>query len=262
MRRKISNAQRIVSLAPSVTSILCALGARRQLVGVTRWCKDVADVGALPRVGDCWSLNVVDVKKLRPTLVIGGVPYQAEVVAEILRAGLPFLATTPRTLENIYADIRLLGAIVHRPAAASRCIRQMQREFSQVVRQAKRLRMRPPRVYCEAWPRPRFTSPPWVNELVRIAGGRSVLPGGKRVTDRDVARARPSVIVLAWTAAGNRSRTEQVLQHPAWQDVPAVRNRHVFAVRDEWLNTPGPPLVRGARALFEVLRSVQIEADE
>jgi len=256
MPQKTKTRQRIVSLAPSATSILCALGARRHLVGVTKWCKDVADVGSLPRVGDCWALDVADVKKLRPTLVIGGVPYRGEVVAEILSAGLPFLATTPRTLEDIYSDIELLGAIVHRRAAASRFVRRMQREFSRIETQAKWLQTRP-RVYCEAWPRPRFPSPPWVDELVGIAGGRSVLPGGKRVTDEDVARARPSVIVLAWTAAGNRSRPQQAFQNPAWQDVPAVRNGHVYAIRDEWLNTPGPPLIRGAHALFDLLRSSQ-----
>ena len=45
-----------MSLAPSVTSILVALGARRQLVAVSKWCKDVADVSGLPELGDCWAL--------------------------------------------------------------------------------------------------------------------------------------------------------------------------------------------------------------
>ncbi|MGH9710560.1 MAG: ABC transporter substrate-binding protein, partial [Candidatus Acidiferrales bacterium] len=107
--------------------------------------------------------------------------------------------------------------------------------------------------YCEAWPNPRISSPPWVAELVEIAGGEMIVPAGEKVSDVDVARARPDVIVLAWTATGAKSKPEQALANPAWQDVPAVRNRRVFAVRDELLNTPGPPLMRGAEELLRIL---------
>jgi iron complex transport system substrate-binding protein len=58
---------------------------------------------------------------------------------------------------------------------------------------------------------------------------------------------------LAWTATGGKSKPEQALANPAWQDVPAVRDRRVFAVRDELLNTSGPPLVRGAEELLRIL---------
>jgi len=76
---------------------------------------------------------------------------------------------------------------------------------------------------------------------------------GARVTDEDVARARPDVIVLAWTAAGNRSRPASALRNVAWRDVPAARTGRVVVIRDELLNTPGPPLVEGARQLFRAI---------
>src|SRR5260370_27612199 len=96
---------RIVSLAPSATSILCAIGARRSLVGVTKWCGDVAPVGKLPRLGDCWHIESVDeILRLRPTLVIGSLPYKHETVAKLLQQRLNFLAMNPRTLAKIEAD--------------------------------------------------------------------------------------------------------------------------------------------------------------
>ncbi|MGH9594701.1 MAG: ABC transporter substrate-binding protein, partial [Bryobacteraceae bacterium] len=110
-----------------------------------------------------------------------------------------------------------------------------------------------PRVYCEAWAHPRIASPPWVAELVQIAGGTMVVPAGKRVSDEEVAEARPEVIVLAWAATGSKSDPRQAYEVAAWKDVPAVRDRKVFAIRDELLNTPGPPLVEGARELLQVL---------
>src|SRR5712664_4407435 len=105
---------RIVSLAPSATSILYAIGAKSLLVGVTKWCSEVAPVGALPKLGDCWHMeSVADIVALRPTLVIGSVPYKQETVAKLLEQRLNFLAMNPRSLEDIEADIRLLGGIVH-----------------------------------------------------------------------------------------------------------------------------------------------------
>jgi len=79
------------------------------------------------------------------------------------------------------------------------------------------------------------------------------LPAGTKVSDADVARARPEVIVLEWTATGSRAKVSSALRNRAWQDVPAVKMRRVAVISDELLNTPGPPLVEGARRLFEAL---------
>jgi len=244
--------ERIVSLAPSVTSILVALGARQHLVGVTKWCADVAEVSGLPRLGHCWSLDVKQVEKLRPTLVIGSVPYKQETVAKLLDSAMTFLAMNPRSLADIYSDIRLLGRITARASAAERLTRQIRKSLAAISARARRAEARP-RVYCEAWSNPRITSPPWVEELVAIAGGRMVLPGGKRITDEAVVRANPEVIVIAWTATGIRSPASKALSNPKWQQVPAILHRRVHVVRDELLNTPGPPIVEGAKALFRIL---------
>jgi len=244
---------RIVSLAPSATSILCAIGVRRLLVGVTKWCCDVAPVAGVPRVGDCWHTeSVADIVALRPTLVIGSVPYKQETVGKLLEQRLNFLAMNPRSLDDVYADIRLLGGIAGRAAQAETLIRRMRSEFAVIARSARRMKRRV-RVYCEAWPNPRISSPPWVAELVKICGGEMIVAAGKKVTDAQVAEARPEVIVLAWAATGGKSDPEQAYKVGPWKDVPAIRERCVFAVRDELLNTPGPPLMEGARELSRVL---------
>jgi len=253
---------RIVSLAPSATSILCAIGARRLLVGVTKWCCDVAPVAGLPQVGDCWHMeSVAEVVALRPSLVIGSVPYKQETVGKLLEQRLNFLAMNPRTLDDVYADIRLLGGVAGRTAQAGTLIRKMRSEFAAIARAAKKLKRRV-RVYCEAWPNPRISSPPWVAELVKICGGEMIVPAGEKISDEQVAEARPEVIVLAWTATGDKAQPEQVYKLPAWTDVPAIRNRRVFVVRDELLNTPGPPLMEGARELWELLRPLDAKGKE
>jgi iron complex transport system substrate-binding protein len=244
--------RRIVSLAPSVTSTLVALGARRELVAVSRWCHEVADVGGLPALGDCWAIETRALARLRPTLIIGSVPYRSETVAKLLEYPATFVATNPHTLGDIFREIQLLGALVGRERAARRLVARMRTEFDRVARQARRASERP-RVYAEAWPRPRISSPPWVAELVRLAGGRMVVAAGRRVTDAEVRHARPEVIVLAWAATGNRARPQSVLENTAWRSLPAVQTGRVYVVPDHLLNTPGPPLVRGIQSLFRLL---------
>ncbi|NDQ58793.1 MAG: ABC transporter substrate-binding protein [Acidipila sp.] len=247
--------QRIVSLAPSVTSILFAIGAGRQVVGVTKWCADVARVGNLPRLGDCWALDVGAVAKLRPTMIIGSVPFKTETVQQVLGLGTPFVAMNPRSLADVYEDIRLLGKITGRNGAAEKQVARMRAALANISRRTRRWKARP-LVYCEAWPHPRISSPRWVSELVEIAGGEPIFSGGQKVSDEEVARAMPEVIVLAWTATGERAEPKKALENLKWQDVPAVRNRRVFVIRDELLNTPAPVLVEGAQELLRVMQRV------
>jgi iron complex transport system substrate-binding protein len=199
-------------------------------------------------------MDIREVMRLEPTLLIGSVPFAPDTVASILKEPVAFLAINPRSLADVETDILMLARLVNRATAGEKLIYAMRSDFDLIARQAKRFRNRSrPRVYCEAWPHPRISSPPWVPELVGMAGGEAVVPAGARVSDDDVARARPDVIVLAWTAAGARSKPSSALRNAAWQDVPAVRAGRVVVIRDELLNTPGPPLVEGARQLFRAI---------
>lgn len=262
MRSVLSSALRIVSLAPSATSILCAIGAKKHLVGVTKWCAEVAPVDGLPKLGDCWHMDSVDeILELRPSLVIGSVPYKQETLAKLLEHPLSFLATNPRTMADIENDIRMLGRIAGRAGQAELLVKKMRQEFAAISKRSRALKSRL-RVYCEAWPNPRISSPPWVAEIVKICGGEMVLPPGQKVSDEEVADARPDVIVLAWAATGNKAKPEKSYRVSAWKDVPAIRNKHVYVLRDELLNTPGPPLVDGAKQLFGILQSVARRENE
>lgn len=251
-RGKTGSRQRIVSLAPNVTSILLALGVGRELVGVSKWCKEIVPVGKRPQVGDCWKMDVREVMRLKPSLLIGSVPFAPATVEAILKEPVAFLAINPRSLADIETDIRTLARLVNRAARGEKLIHRMRAAFADISLRANRIPIRP-RVYCEAWPHPRISSPPWVAELVELAGGHAVVTAGARITDEEVARARPDVIVLAWTAVGARSKSSSALSNPAWRDVPAVKLGRVVVIRDEFLNTPGPPLLQGVRELFQAI---------
>jgi iron complex transport system substrate-binding protein len=129
----------------------------------------------------------------------------------------------------------------------------MRQEFARILRLAPKF-SRPPRIHSEAWPNPRISSPPWVAELIALCGGKMVVKAGARMSDREIASARPDIILLAWAATGDRATARMALANTAWKDVPAIRNKRVFVLRDEVLNTPGPPLLAGAREIQRILQ--------
>lgn len=226
------------------------------LAGVSKWCADVAPVAGLPKFGDFWQLEeVAAIHALKPDLVIGSVPFRAEALAKLLEYPLNFLAIHPQSLAGIERDIRQLGALAGRAEAAEKLIEKMRKEFAAVAkRSAGKRRLR---VYCEAWPNPRIASPPWVAELCAMAGAEFVPRAGARVTNEEVAQAEPEAIVLAWTAMGKNAKVRTAYGVAEWKDVPAIRERRVFAVRDELLNTPGPPLMEGVRELERIFERVR-----
>ncbi len=202
--------------------------------------------------------SVGKIIELKPSLVIGSVPYKQETLAKLLEHPLTFLATNPRSLADIANDIRMLGRIAGRPRHASRLVAKMRREFAAVAVKARFIKKRY-RVYCEAWPNPRISSPPWVSEIVRICGAEMVVPAGQRVSDEQVAGARPDVIVLAWAATGDRAKPQKAYDVASWKKLPAILNKRVYVVRDELLNTPGPPLLAGAKELLRIFQKIALQ---
>src|SRR5260370_12258166 len=114
--------------------------------------------------------STVELLKLKPDLVNRSDPYKQETVEKLLQPPLNFLAMNPRTLADIEADIRLLGGITHREAAAEQVVIKMRDAFRQIEKKARGRKERV-RVYCEAWPNPRLSSPLWVADFVNIGVG-------------------------------------------------------------------------------------------
>src|SRR5260370_34926986 len=95
-----------------------------------------------------------------------------------------------------------LAGITHRVAHGRRLIHRMRDNFAKIQRNAAKFSP-PPRIYSEAWPNPRISSPPWVAELIALCGGEMVVKPGARVSDEQVAAARPDIILPAWPAPGD-----------------------------------------------------------
>ncbi|MGH9601088.1 MAG: ABC transporter substrate-binding protein, partial [Terriglobales bacterium] len=180
--------------------------------------------------------------------VIAAVPYQVEALAEILKAGVPFLGLAPRTLADVYGDMARIAGVMQAPDRGARMIADMQREVD-VVREAVGGRGPRPRVFCEEWGKPIIHSQAWVAELVEAAGGEFLGDAGKQTDAESVGRADPDVIVAAWCGAGDRVPLEKIIAERGWQETSAARAGRVYCIPDEYLNTPATPLLLGLKAL-------------
>jgi len=242
--------QRVVSLQPSATVILAAIGKLDRVVACTKYCEDVcpeiANYGATI-VADSWTASTDQIVAARPDLVIAAVPYQEKAVTEILKSGARFLGLAPKTLADIYGDVAAIAGIVGALDRGKQVIREMQQTIDAVRQQTNGARR--PRVFCEEWGKPLIASQPWVAELVAAAGGAFVGLPGKQTSPEAVLSENPDVVVAAWCGAGDRVPLEKIIRDRGWEEMRAAKEGRVYCIRDEVLNTPAPTLVHGLLAL-------------
>lgn len=252
---------RVVSHTCSNTEIVCALGEGHRLVAVDADSDHPVDVVApLPKLGRDLALDVAAVARLQPDLVLTSltVPGHEAIVEALRAAGLPILVIDPIGLDGVYDSIVEIAEALGVLRRGRALVAQMQAQMPPVAPPGAR-----PKVLVEWWPKPVIAPArqSWVNAVLRLAGG--VNPWETRdgkstqVADADARAAAPDAIVMSWCGVRvGKYRREVVERRPGWEDVPAVRNRHIHPISEAYLGRPGPRLVEGYRALAEVVRDV------
>jgi iron complex transport system substrate-binding protein len=238
---------RIASLQPSITITLKALNRLDAICACTRYCLEALPElaeGNLKILHDSWTANTEEILAANPDLVIASVPYRLESLAAILKSGLPILTLAPHSIADIYKDIRLIAAHVDANAEAETLIAKMQSTIES-TRKRTAQRTQTPIVYCEEWGKPLIHSQSWVAELVEAAGGRYLGTPGAHTTPEAIASADPDVLLFSWCGAGNRVPLERVVEQRNWHSLKAVRERSVFCIPDQFLNTPAQTLLEG-----------------
>lgn len=252
---------RIVSLTCSNTEIVCALGAADRLVGVDDHSDYPADVvAALPRVGPDLDIDVDAVAALSPDLVLASltVPGHERVVERLERAGLPLMVPAPTSIDDVYRDIREIGARLDVDARAEGLVEAMRAGFADVAAAGEG----GPRILIEWWPKPVIAPgrKSWAHDVLDLVGAVNPL-GGEDVESRplemdEVTRLAPDAFVISWCGVDPaKYRPDVVRRNPAWAHLEAIRRDRVFCVPEAFLGRPGPRLVDGARALRAVVEA-------
>src|SRR6201997_445699 len=253
--------QRIVCLTEEPTEVLYALGQQHRIVGISGFTVRPPQARReKPRVSAFTSARLDKIIALKPDLVLGFSDLQADIAAELVRAGIEVHVFNHRSIEDILRMIRTLGGMIGCEAKTLDFIRQLTAGLAQVRERAAAL-PRHPRVYFEEWDEPQISGIRWVSELVELAGGEDCFPelarqalGRNRIIadPQEVVRRAPDIILGSW--CGKKFQPAEVAARPGWGDVPAVRDGFVREIKSAVILQPGPAaLTDGVRAVQAVI---------
>ena len=236
---------RIVSLLPSLTETVCALGACDRLVGVDRYSNWPASVQKLPQVGGGLDPNVEAVVALKPDVVLIGVSSRASVRLRAL--GLRVVALEPKTLAGMRRATERLGALLQQPQAAGALLRQID-AGAQAAAQSVPAAARGQRVYYEVDAAPHAAGRgTFIDELLTALGLVNIIDASlgpyPKINPELVVRADPDLIMISQQGAA------QLARRPGWAQLRALRQGHVCAFNAEQrdiLVRPGPRMPEAA----------------
>src|SRR5689334_9552161 len=220
--------ERIVCLTEETVETLYLLGEERRVVGISGYCvRPPAARRDKPRVSAFTSADIPKILDLRPDLVLSFSDLQADIVAALIRQGVAVHAFNQRSVAEILAMIRMLGALTGAGERAERLAQELAAGLARAAARARRLAWRP-KVYFEEWDEPCISGIAWVSELIAAAGGIDIFPqlaACKNARDRivsvdDVIAAQPDIIIGSW--CGKKFVPARVAARPGFSDVPAV----------------------------------------
>jgi iron complex transport system substrate-binding protein len=256
-------AQRVVSLAPSNTEILFAIGAGSQVVGRDEFADYPEQAKSLPSVGGSMgNYNLEQITALKPDLVLAAEINTPEQVKAIEGLGLTvYYLSNPKTLEDLYTNLEIVAKLTGHEADAATLITSLKARVAAVDEKIMPLSARPSVFYeiDAVDPAKPYTAGPgtFVDLLIARAGGTN-FTGQIGITDaypqvslEQVVKGNPSIIILGDAMWGVTA--ESVGQRPGWGTLDAVKNNQVFAFDDNLASRPGPRLVDGLEALAKLL---------
>ena len=247
--------QRIISLAPSNTEILYALGAADKLAACTRYCDFPEEAKKKPRIGGWLDISDELVKKYNPDLLLASTFVQNNITKKYKKSKMNIVALMPTTLKGVFDSIEKIGKLADKEKEAIRLIASMKNKFSEI--QNKINSKNRPRVYVEEWHKPPTVSGNWVPSLVKMAGGKyELIKAGvhsKEVTTEQMQEYDPKIIVVSICGMADKAPKEWITKRKGWGNLSAVKNNKVYVFDDSWLNRPGPRLVVGLEKLAEAI---------
>lgn len=247
--------RRVVSLVPSATDLIVALGASERLVGRTRYDSG-PEVIDLPSVGEPLRPSLEQIASLEPQAIIAWARLPQGPGANLAALDVTVYFARTSSLEGVERLIRDLGALLGRPATADSLRRTLACQFREVARAVSG---RPrPRIAYLVWPSPIVAAGPgsYLDSLVYLAGGRNAFRDAGSLWPQlgleSLVAAQPEVLLLGELGPGT-SGWQLLRNEEVWHALPAVETGRVHEVPSELFHRPGPQLGRAAATLARYL---------
>ena len=253
-------ATRVISLIPSATETLIALGATDRIVGRTQYDVDSA-VRAKPSVGAGMTPNLETIIGLRPNLVVvWATDKRGDVQSQLMRAGIPTLAVSLQDTTDAFRALTLLGRAIGEDTHAAVLVDSLRRTFA--ATRASIASEKAPRVFYVVFNDPPMTAGPhtFIAQILALAGGENIFADATTnwptIPMEELVRRDPDVIVLPVGEMPDSS-VNRLTDMPGWRDLRAVREGHIVRIDANLSSRPGPNMGRAAVTLRNLLHPVQ-----
>ncbi|MFY9494894.1 MAG: cobalamin-binding protein [Limnochordia bacterium] len=247
--------QRIISLAPSITENLFALGAGDRVVGVTSWCDYPAEAQTKTVIGDAMNLNLELLLSLEPDLVVGDSNLVASHIESLQEFGIEVFVIAPTDLAGVRQSLLELGDAIgasERARELAAEMEQRQRELVASVSTAEKIR-----VFVEIWNEPLMTAGPgsFIDEIIGLAGGENIAHDADNpwpmFSEELVIERDPQVVILT------AFNLEEALARSAWQGITALQRGQVFEVDPNLYSRTTPRLLDALQEMISILAEVR-----
>lgn len=249
--------QRVVSLAPSITEIIFALGQGHRLKGVTRFSDFPPEAISLPKVGSYVQLDLERIVALKPDLCIAikdGNPRQTVVRLESLE--VPVYVVDPRNLEAVTETIIEIGDLLHATENAENLVNNMRLRINRVKSAVEKISHRPG-VFFQIGISPIVSvgTNTFIHELIVIAGGDNLAKGPipyPRFSREQVLSLAPEIFIITSMSRGEVFERVKI-EWSRWPEMSAIKNQRIFLVDSNLFDRPTPRLVEGLEVLGRLI---------
>jgi iron complex transport system substrate-binding protein len=251
--------ERYISLAPSTTEILFALGLGKEIVGVSSFCNYPEEANSKVRIGDFSRPNIEMIIALKPDYIFCTGLEQATIVRELRELNLKVYVADPANFAELFSSIEEIGKITGKNNEAEALVRKMKDDIDIVSAKVKALSAeRRVKVFVEIWHEPLMTAAKgsFVDELITLAGGINIAHNLIRpycnFSPEKVISLNPDCIILAYM--DKEMPLKLVQQRFGWNKIEAVKNGRVFNdINPDILLRPGPRITEGLKELYKKL---------
>lgn len=250
--------ERIVSMSPSNTEMLFALGLEDKIIGVSDYCTYPAEALNKTKIGGFSTPNIEKIASLNPDIVFGSAGVQEDTIRELGQLNITVVALEAKNLSQVLENIRTAGTATSSLDASEKLVSQMQRRIDNITRKTDNLKDdNRPWVYYEVWSDPLMTAGPGTlaDDLIRLAGGRSIAYDAQTkypIYNLEVlVKRNPAVIIVCGGHGSSTSGVEELMNRSGWQSIDAVRNHRVYSMDCDLSDRGGPRIVSGLETIAE-----------
>jgi iron complex transport system substrate-binding protein len=249
--------KRIVSLAPSITETVFALGLNDKIVGVTNYCNYPVQALEKPRIGGFVNPSIENIVFLRPDLVIATDDgNRREVIDKLTELGIPVFVTYPKNFGEILRTIENIGWITGRGTEASRIVKGIKGRRDEIIKLTKDLEK--PKVFLQMGESPFITigRDTLANDLIESAGGLSISRDEPMryptYSIEDVLINEPDIIIIT-SMNPKRDYKGLIRKWSRWGSISAVKRGKVFVIDSELVDRPSPRIIKGLEKLTRII---------